>query len=259
MLTTEQVEQFQRDGYLLGPRVLDEAQVATLREELQRVIENHDTLEKKPVRLSNLSGDAGAPVWQVVNIWEASEPFRALVAQPVIAEEIAQLTGARELRLWHDQTLVKPPGAPMATPIHQDLPYWPMESEEAITAWTALDDVDERNSCMHYVPRSHTWGKYPGNDFRDPDEIAQMAPEHAHECTPVTAPVPAGSVIFHHSLTFHGATPNVTDKARRAMIIHYMADGMRFNGAGHIVTGLLSLTPGQPMTNDEVWPIIATA
>ena len=72
------------------------------------MIEHHDTLERRPVRLVNLTGDDSQPVWQIVNMWEASEPFRALIAHPTITEEIAQLTGATVLRIWHDQIQYKP-------------------------------------------------------------------------------------------------------------------------------------------------------
>jgi hypothetical protein len=38
-----------------------------------------------------------------------------------------------------------------------------------------------------------------------------------------------------------------------------MADGMRYNGKGHIVTDPLSLQPGAAMQNDEIWPVLAHA
>ena len=108
MLTAEQVAQFQRDGYLNGGQVLSDEEVEVLRGELKRVIENHDRLERKPVLFRNLNGNAETPVWQIVNMWEASDPFAALMKHPKIAEEIAQLTGASELRIWHDQIQFKP-------------------------------------------------------------------------------------------------------------------------------------------------------
>lgn len=37
----------------------------------------------QPFRLSNLTGDASKPVWQIVNIWQASEALRELVHHPL--------------------------------------------------------------------------------------------------------------------------------------------------------------------------------
>jgi hypothetical protein len=79
MLTPEQVEKFQRDGFVKGSQVLDEAQVEVLRAETLRVIENQDSLKqegrRRPIQIVNLTGKGESPVWQVVNIWMASQPF----------------------------------------------------------------------------------------------------------------------------------------------------------------------------------------
>ena len=48
-------------------------------------------------------------VWQIVNIWEASDPFRRLIHNPAIVGAIASLTGFRDLQVWHDQVQYKPP------------------------------------------------------------------------------------------------------------------------------------------------------
>ena len=253
-LSEQDVQFYRENGYVPVHNVLTPEELAGIRAAVddaysQKYSSEHDNTGRDP--------RYDAVFHQKVNLWQIHEGIRKHTFNERIAAMARQLLDVPALRVWHDQTLVKPPGAPMPTPFHQDLPYWPMADEPAITAWTALDDVDESNSCMQYVPKSQRWGKYPGNDFTAPSDLAAMAPDHADECVAVSAPVPAGSVIFHHSLTFHGATPNVSDKSRRAMIIHYMADGMRFNGSGHMVTALTSLKPGDPMEDDDLWPIVA--
>src|SRR5436190_39806 len=43
---------------------------------------------------------------------------------------------------------------------HQDSPYWPTlaPKDVMVTAWVALDDVDEGNGCMRMMPGTHQWG-----------------------------------------------------------------------------------------------------
>ena len=94
MLTEAEVARFQERGFVKGGKVLSDEEVDELRDELARVIENHDSLERKPVRLTNLSGDDEAPVWQIVNIWNASDGFYSVIKNRQIVEELAQLTGA---------------------------------------------------------------------------------------------------------------------------------------------------------------------
>src|SRR3972149_7331092 len=109
MLTEEQLEQFKRSGFVNGGPVLDDETVAVLQVEVLRVIEDRNNAGvPQPVRLSNLSSYDDQPIWQIVNIWEASPAFKALVTNQKIAEMAAQLSGAKELRIWHDQIQYKP-------------------------------------------------------------------------------------------------------------------------------------------------------
>ena len=159
MLNEQQIRQFHRDGFLLGPRVLDDEQVDTLRAELMRVIADKDNPDvPQPVLLHSIGGET--PIWQIVNIWEASTPYRELVYQPTIAEEAAQLLDAREVRVWHDQIQYKVAGKGGVNFWHQDSLYWPIVTPKntQVTAWIALDDVDEENGCMWMVPGSQGWG-----------------------------------------------------------------------------------------------------
>jgi hypothetical protein len=79
MLTTDQVAEFQQKGFLLGPRILDSNALDVFRAELERVITSSDG--PQPLLKQNL-GTVDAPVWQIVNIWFASDPFRELLSHP---------------------------------------------------------------------------------------------------------------------------------------------------------------------------------
>src|SRR6476661_2944746 len=95
MLTPQQVAQFDRDGFLNGGRVLGDADVDELREELDRVIAANKrgfaAGEAKPVRISDISAGKGGEVWQIVNIWEASAAFERLLYLKPVAQAISQL------------------------------------------------------------------------------------------------------------------------------------------------------------------------
>jgi len=259
MLTSEQVEQFQREGYLLGGRVLDDTQIETLRDELKRVIENQDTLESKPARIANLSGNDDAPVWQIVNIWEASEAFRKLVSQPIVVEEIAQLTGAQELRIWHDQIQYKPAETGGINMWHQDAPLWPVLAPMTeVSAWVALDDVDEENGAMQMVPGSHHWGNQI--EFLHTLENYQSMPKewNGHALETVTRPVKAGHVHYHHALAWHGSPANKSGGPRRAIALHYMTGDTRYVASGeHLMQAFIEGGDGEKVQGEkfpQVWP-----
>ena len=257
MLTQDQVDRFGRDGFIKGSRVLSDAEVETLREELLHVIENQDTLEKKPVRLVNLTGNNERPVWQIVDIWLASEPFRTLVHHLQIAEEVAQLTGGREIRLWHDQIQYKPAQKGGVNMWHQDWPYWDLLSQPAqVTAWFALDDVDADNGAMSMVPGSHRWGDQI-QWLHQIKKFEEMPREFNGRRIEVRlCPAKKGEVHYHHALTWHGSQANTSDRPRRAIAIHYMTEHTCYLPGQHPMNQFTShLARGQRLEGEH-FPLV---
>jgi ectoine hydroxylase-related dioxygenase (phytanoyl-CoA dioxygenase family) len=259
MLTPEQEERFQRDGYVLGGRVLDDAEVYELRAEIMRVIDDRDNDGvPQPVLLKNL-GKPETPIWQVVNISEASAPFRKLVHNPEIAGSIARLMDAAEVRLWHDQIQYKPASTGGVNMWHQDAPYWPtLTPMTQVTAWIALDDVDIENGCMSMVPGSHRWGNNIEFLHTLKSFDAMPAEFDGHAVDVRVCPVKKGHVHFHHALTWHGSSANTSGRPRRAIALHYMGNDTRFVANGnHVMKPFISVADGDIIAGDRfplVWP-----
>jgi phytanoyl-CoA hydroxylase len=249
MLTESQIQQFKRDGFLRGGRVITDAQVDVLRAELDRVIANRNEPVKQPVMLHNFTGDEKAPVWQIVNIYDVSEPFRELIFNQRVCAETAQLAETDELRMWHDQIQYKPARDGGVNGWHQDSPLWPtLKPMDMVTAWVALDDVDESNGCMSMVPGSHLWG----DNIKYLASIAELgfhgipSTFAGHDVKPRLCPVAKGEVHFHHSLTWHGSFKNVSDRPRRAIALHYMKAGTRFDASGeHPMKPFIEVADGE--------------
>lgn len=273
-LSDDQVERFARNGFLNAGPVLAEAELAELSAELDRVLalgpDGFTGDQARPVLFRDLtagaygSGDAGGtgpnPVWQIVNMWEASTAFERLLHHPFIVRAISRLTGFADLQVWHDQVQYKPAGTGGATGWHQDAPKWPtIEPMTPVSAWIPFDDADEANGCMWMVPGSHAWGDVDaylgqfgdltdlgrfdavGRDFTPPAD----APIRAVKAVP--CPVRRGEVHFHHSLTWHGSPTNRSDRPRRAIAIHYMTSEARYTGRRHVMQRFITLETGEPM------------
>ena len=171
MFTQAQIEQFDRDGFINGGRVLSDADLAELTAELTRIVdrgaESFAPGEPQPVLFRDLTGGYGdksnktsaTPVWQIVNIWEASPAFERLLYHPRVVEGITELTKMKDLNIWHDQVQYKPANAGGSTTWHQDAPLWPtIKPMTPVSAWIPFDDADLENGCMWMVPGSHKWG-----------------------------------------------------------------------------------------------------
>jgi hypothetical protein len=255
LLDQETIGRFHRDGFVKGPRIVDEAWLEELRGELARVIDEQGRAGvPQPLGIRNLSGDGEHPVWQIVNIWEASDAFHRLLNIPGLGAGVAALIGGDEIRLWHDQIQYKPSGVGGVNAWHQDWPYWPtMSAPNAVTAWIALDDADADNGCMSMVPGSHRWGNAIDHlhlhreairtkDFNSlPDDYL------GHRVEIRLTPVRAGEVHFHHSLTWHGSQANRSPRPRRAIALHFMNESVRKTSGQHGCSKYAEGAIGEPL------------
>ena len=265
MLRDEQIAAFDRDGFLNSGPILDNAEIEDIASGLARVLDvGPDGFvegQPQPVSFRDLRGGAeGAsdhPVWQIVNIWEASPAFERLIHHPYIVKAISQLTGMGNLQVWHDQIQYKPAEQGGATNWHQDAPLWPIiKPMTPVSAWIPMDDADEENGCMWMVPGSHKWGNQieflrTQGHLQTLDEFNNLAgfePPDGAKPMPVPWPVKRGEISFHHSLTWHGSPFNTSSRPRRDIAIHYMTGEAKFDASGnHIMKKFVDLPDGAPM------------
>ena len=268
MLTPSQIDEFHRNGFLNGGRILTDDQLEALRADLDSILEKgpdgFSSEEPQPVSFRNMSqrGDESAAlaVWQIVNIWEAAPAFGQLIYHPSIVKGISQLTDAPNLMVWHDQIQYKPANHGGATRWHQDAPLWPIILPMTpVSAWIALDDADEDNGCMWMVPGSYKWGDRMDflrtqqhleqrEEFMNIVGFSLPADSEVKAVAPQPRPVKSGEVSFHHSLTWHGSPFNRSNRPRRAIAIHYMTGESRFVAGGqHLMKQFVTLEDGAPM------------
>lgn len=253
-LTDAEIEHYHEQGFVVLENVLDEQELSDLRASYDEA--NALVLSAKQ-HTSSLDPNYERVFVQKVNLWTVHEGIKRHVLSPKLGSIARRLTGT-PMRVWHDHALTKMPGDSRATAWHQDLPYWPMTETGAMSCWMALEDVDERNGCMQFIPGSHRFGRFRGVDFNADEDLFKLLPDKsAHDLTPFVARLRAGSCTFHDALTFHYASPNTTDRPRRAMVTAYMPDGTTFNGNRHVVTEDLGLEAGQRLDGPK-FPLVGS-
>lgn len=249
-LSEEKVNSFHRNGYVLGEELISKDEVELLQSEVLRVIEDRNRTDlPQPLLTRDLSlvKGEGNTVWQIVNIWQASEAFKKVVLDSRLGETAAELLNANEVRLWHDQIQYKPAEVGGVNNWHQDSPYWPCINQgHAVTAWLALDHADEDNGCMRMVKGSHLWGDtidFLHKEMSDFDKPATHYGEHEIQVS--SAEVPEGHVHFHHGFTYHGSSNNQSGRPRRALAMHFISEKTIYTGPkGHPCEELIDVQPG---------------
>ncbi len=98
---------FRRDGHVTVRGLASAAEVAAIRPEIAAVVDAVAAARDPQGRLD----DYGELFTQVTNAWRLSERVRAFVFARRFARVAAELMGVSGVRLYHDQALVKEPGA----------------------------------------------------------------------------------------------------------------------------------------------------
>jgi ectoine hydroxylase-related dioxygenase (phytanoyl-CoA dioxygenase family) len=254
LIQKEKIDFYRKNGFVQVDNVLTPDELNELREYLDEAMGADQGMSFQ----TDKQGGAYYKVLnQRVNTWRDHAGMARYVTHGRFAEMARLLTGASGMRLFHDHALLKMPGDSKPTPWHQDSTYWPMNEDGAMSIWIALDDVDERNGCMMFVPESRRIGKLNPIDLANPQDIFEYTKGTEHEHTKsIICPMKAGSCTFHDGLTFHYAHANVTNKPRRALAIIYVPDGTTYNGKSHPVTNGQELETGKPIRG-SLFPLLA--
>ncbi len=218
-LTPEQVDQFDRDGYLILPRFFDAREVAVMQAELQRLIDDG--------KLRNVAteGDGETQSNKVFNLQVCplsphSDLFRSLPFCSNLRETVRQLIGEAFV-LQLDQIFLKPAKVGAGTNWHQDNAYFGIpDPKQGTGMWVALHDATVANGTMHIVPGSY---KREYEHARDPESdhhITCKVDEQIDEVLPVE--MEAGGVLFFNYGTAHCTHANTTDTDRAGLALHFL-------------------------------------
>ena len=227
VLTDEDRERFEGDGFLIVDQPLfvpEELEV--VHHILDELLERFDEL---PTELAYDLGDTKLHDGRQ----EIPEINRALEIDPRLGETAAfarcqelahQLLSGRAFCNF-DHAIFKPPsGNDTTVHWHQDLAYAPeRELADEVHIWLALQDVDEANGCMRYVPTGGRAGLVPHH--RGSALTHALVADEVDIDTAVSCPLSAGMATVHRPATLHSTGPNTTDRIRVAWILHFVDNG----------------------------------
>ncbi len=260
-LSPEQVDFFHENGYLAGIKMLTDEQVEILRNELTEIIDpSHPGNELFHEFHSNESTDPAFVLFHALGAWRIQKGFHDVLWNPAFLVPASQLFGNKAVRFWHDQLFCKPANHGGVVAWHQDYSYWTRTVPlQHLTCWTGLDDADQENGCMYYVPKSHRWG------LLDKPELAgnmdglmdYLTDEQKKEFNPVPIELKKGYGTFHHPLMVHGSYTNKTNRSRRAFVINAFADGTQSNSDESLLQGVPPIAKGNKMEG-RFFPLLYT-
>lgn len=168
----------------------------------------------------------GKAFLQVTNLWRQDPGVEEFVFNSGFAQAAADILGVARVRIYHDQALFKEPGGG-PTPWHQDMYYWPLATEMAVTMWMPLVDVTADMGLMRFAEGSHKDQHRGDLEISDESDsyYSRFVMEKGYR---ISGPdnLRAGDATFHLGWTIHSAGPNQNaDRIREVMTIIYIPDG----------------------------------
>ena len=217
ILTPEQVEFYQENGYLLVKGLFSREEAARYRqaghELMARIYGESEGGEGWGVTKEMSEKATKLQHCHDVQFYDAK--FTQLLVNERFTEAASQVMGTPNVQLHHTKMFVKPPenGAPF--PMHQDTPYFPHENHSMIAAIIHFDDAPLEKGCVRVVPGSHKRGLLEHNG-----EGGWHLPLDEYPLDKATpCPAEAGDALFFSYLTIHGSNINESDEARTTILI----------------------------------------
>jgi phytanoyl-CoA hydroxylase len=233
-LSPEQLEQFNKDGYIVLRGFVDPQMCDTIlevaKEHLDQKIEpietelGYDSRDKEyRTNVTDYSSKAKEEevvvrrLRQVYNRdirfknWMENEKIRPILEQ--ILDDQVVITTAH-----HNSIMTKMPHLSTQTAWHQDRRYWRFSDDNLISVWLALDDEYSQNGVLEFIPGSHVL-EYETNQFDEKEYfLEENATNQALIAKKTSTDLKKGDVVIFHSLLLHRANKNSTDKPKISFV-----------------------------------------
>ena len=223
-LTSEQLKQFDEEGYLFFPDYFSPEETQILKNSVPEVF-----AQRRPENVREKSGDVVRTAFAVHTYHPV---FEALVHHPRFVEPAEQLL---KDKTYIHQFKINGKAAfdGDVWQWHQDYGTWKaddaMPEPRAMNLAVFIDEVNEFNGPLWFIPRSHKKGaieakhdltttSYPLWTI-DNDTIAKLV-DQGGIVSPKGGP---GSAIFFHGTLVHGSPPNMSPWHRQIIYVTYNA------------------------------------
>lgn len=214
MLTDQQLQRYRTEGYARGARIVSEAELARLRDEIDALIAALPP-DKRPENMP--SAHYGNAYLRELFL---SKPF-VDVAEQILGPDLA---------LFTSHIISKRPGDGLAVNWHQDAAFSPIEPMEIFTLWLAVDDSNRENGCMQVIPGSHRSRTIIQHrvDLQSGTTLPLVL-DGLDRTSAVDVELKAGEFSVHDAFILHGSNANRSSRRRCGITIKYIPTFVRID------------------------------
>jgi ectoine hydroxylase len=223
-LTSEQLQQFDRDGYLFFEELFSKKEIQVLVDEVPNLY-----AQRRPENVREKTGDV---VRTNFAAHMYSYPYAKLARHPRMVEPVKQLFG-EDVYMHQFKINGKMAFDGDVWQWHQDYGTWmnddQMPSARAMNVAIFLDEVNEYNGPLMFIPGSHKQGVLDAAHDTSTTSyplwvITNSTIKMLVEKGGIVAPKgPAGSMILFHGCLVHASTSNLSPWNRNSVYLSLCA------------------------------------
>lgn len=215
--TSEQIEQFHRDGFVIVRGLFDHEEMQLL---IAKAKADAGLQEQAYGRLDSKGNTIKLALWN----HPGDDLYGIFSRSARVVEPMAQFLGD-EVYHWHSKMILKEPFVGGAWEWHQDYGYWYSDGcllPEMASCSIALDPATLENGCMQVLRGSHHMGRIEhgvvaGQTGADMERV-NVAMERMELVHCVMEP---GDALFFHGNLLHSSAPNDSPNPRWSLISCY--------------------------------------
>jgi phytanoyl-CoA hydroxylase len=217
-LNSRQIEEYKEQGYLLMPGLFTTQEAGGLRDHFMAV----NASGPKPGDFGgdpNNSADPLNKYPRLLNMHNWDLPTKQTATDARVLSILQQLIN--DVPVVNQTMLYFKPPLSRGQALHQDQQW--ITIEPLIGLWLALDDSDQANGHMVFVPGSPRLGLLPAEPADPNVSWTGGQAKLPQGLKTVGIDMKAGDALFFDGKTIHGSYPNTTkDRFRRCFICHYV-------------------------------------
>lgn len=242
-LSTEQVANFERDGYIIVRNYfsIEEAN------KLYQIAIEDDTMKKHSYDLNDQSGKKTK-----LALWftPGNDAYGLLTKSERMVHGVDQLLeGDSSVCHFHSKLMQKEPKVGGAWEWHQDYGYWYKNEfllpNQMISVMVAITEATKENGCLQVIKGSHKMGRiehgFAGEQVGASQHYVDLSLKTMEL---VYVELMPGDTLFFHSNLLHRSEANLSDKARWSLISCYnRASNIPYNEASNSCITPLTVVP----------------
>ena len=216
MLSQEQIQFYNDNGYLLVKGLFSKEEAAAWRKEGHELIDRVYQTETVDATWKG-ARDVTMTQTKLLHCHDVqfySAAFTKLIVDERLMDATADLMGSPNVQLHHTKMFIKPPEKGSPFPMHQDYPFFPHDNHTMMAAIIHFDNAPEEKGCVRVVPGSHKLGPILETEEGNHLPLDKYPIESATAC-----PAEAGDVLFFSYLTIHGSGVNTSNEERTTLLV----------------------------------------